>query len=357
MPEIIGPFKATKSNVPPLEAHVGHLRHLANPTAARELLRREFGFAAAAARNVSHLFCAHIEQSIHFYEQSKDTSIRIRPVLQYYSYLNLAVAAILAYKPTNWYRYRSHGVYDKTLSLQRLDLASTVLEVQQGTVPLFHSILSDVDLSSRTFRLGGLVAGIHMLSHELSYAFGKDTQRITVSDSIVEDSGVFYSQIIFNNYTNAIARPIAHQRLEDAMPLLTSDYVRDRGARNPLIYKSIASWASADVATAPHRKNCMKLINYGGHAIEESAFGVHCQYRWHGVSRSPLLPTLTSLLLFSFSLASLVRYRPALLNAVLDSPYQLLIDTFVQESDGTFIPALRNLLYRQEVSIGSQDLV
>lgn len=357
MPGIIGPFKATTSNVPPLEAHVGHLRHLANPIVARELLRREFGFAATAARNDSRLFCAHIEQSIHFHEQSKDTSIRIRPVLQYYSYLNLAVAAILAYRPANWNRYRRHGVYDKSPSLQRLDLASRVLKVQQGAVPLFHSILSDVDLSSRTFRLGALVAGIHMLSHELSYAFGKDIQSITVSDSIIEDTGVFYSQVSFNSRINEIKRPITHKRLEDAMPLLTSDYVRDRGARNPLIYKSIASWASADAATAPHRKNCMKLINYGGHKIEGSTFGVNCQYEWRGVSRSPLLPTLTSSLLFSFSLASLVRYRPALLNAALDSPYQLLIDTFVQESDGTFIPALRNLLYRQEVSIGPQDFV
>lgn len=357
MPEIVGPFKTTASNVPPLEAHVGHLRHLANPTAARELLRRKFGFAATTARNDSRLFCAHIAQSIHFYEQSKGTSIRIRPVLQYYSYLNLAVAAILAYKPANWNRYRQHGVYDKTHNLQRLDLASTVLEVHQGAVPLFHSILSDVDLSSRTFRLGAIVAGIHMLSHELSDAFGKDTQRVTVSDSIVEGSGVFYSQVSFKSYINQVERPITHKRLEDAMPLLTTGYVRDRGARNPVSYKSVASWASADAAIAPHRKNCMKLINYGGHMIEERPFGADYHYAWQGVSRLPLLPTLTSLLLFSFSLASLVRYRPALLNATLDSPYQLLIDTFVQESDGTFFPALRNLLYRQEVAIGPQAYV
>lgn len=355
MPEIVGPSKFITSNIPPLEAHVGHLRHLTNPITARDLLRQEFGFAATGARNDSRLFCAHIGQSIHFYEQSKGSSIRIRPVLQYYCYLNLAVAAILAYKPTSWHRYRSHGIYDKSHSLQRLDLASTMLEVNRGAVPLFHSILSDVDLTSRSFRLGGLVAGIHMLSHELGGVFGKTIQDIVVSDSIVEDSGVFRSQVSFRNHLNGIAQPTTHKRIESAMPLLSSDYVRNQGPHNPLVYKSIASWVSADAAAAPHRKNCMKLINYGGHSVGANIGGSSCQYTWRGVSRSPLLPTLTSLLLFSFSLASLVRYRPALLNAALDSPYQILIDTFVQESDGTFIPALRNMLYRQEVSIGPQD--
>lgn len=357
MPEIVGPSEFITTNVPPLEAHVSHLRYLANPTAARELLRREFGFTATAARDDSRLFCAQIEQSIQFYEQSKNTPIRIRPVLQYYCYLNLAVAAILAYRPANWNQYRSHGVEDKTHNLQRIDLSSKVVKVQKGAVPLFHSILSDVDLKSRTFRFGALVAGIHMLSHELGDQFGKDTQRIFVLDAIVEDAGVFYSQVSFDSLVRGVKCPIAHKRLEDAMPLLTSDYARNRRARNPIIYKSTASWASADAATAPHRISCMKLINYGGHMIEGSQFGTSSRYSWSGISRRPLLPTLTSLLLLSFSLASIVRYRPALLDVALDSPYQLLIHTFVQESDGTFIPALRNLLYRKEVSIGPQDFV
>ena len=355
MPEIVGPSLIIETNVSPLEAHLGHLRYLANPAAARDLLRCEFGFTAKDARDDSRLFCAQIEQSIHFYEQSKNASIRTRPVLQYYCYLNLAVAAILAYRPANWTQYRSHGVEDKTHGLQRIDLASKVLKVRKGAVPLFHSILSDVDLKSRTFRFGALVAGIQMLSSELGDQFGKPTQRIFVSDAIVEDAGRFYSQVSFNSYIRGAPNPIAYKRLEDAMPLLSSDYARDRAARNPIIYKSIASWTSADAASAPHRVSCMKLINYGGHSVKRGQMGVSSRYAWSGVSRLPLLPTLTSLLLLSFSLASIVRYRPALLNAALDSPYRLLIDTFVLESDAMFIPALRNLLYRQEVSIGPLD--
>ena len=209
MPEIVGPSAIIKSNVSPLEAHLGHIRYLANPTATRELLRREFGFTAKDARDESRLICAQIEQSIHFYEQSKGAPIRIRPVLQYYCYLNLAVAAILAYRPANWNQYRSHGVEDKTHGLQRIDLASKVLKVQRGVVPLFHSILSDVDLKSRTFRFGALVAGIHMLSVELSDQFGKTTQRVFVSDAIVEDAGQFFSQVSFNSYVRDKPNSIA----------------------------------------------------------------------------------------------------------------------------------------------------
>ncbi len=357
MPGIVGPFKTVTSNVAPLEAHIGHLRHLSNPTAARRLLQADFAFTPAAARKTARLFCAHIGQSLHFYEQGKDASIRIRPDLQYYSYLNLSVAAILAYQPANWDRYRQHGVQHKFHNVKQLDLASAVLKVSQGAVPLFHSILSDVDLNSRTFRFGEIAAGIGMLSYELSEAFGKKTQRISVSDSIVEDAGVFYSQVSFNSWINEALSPITYKRLEDAMPLLISDYVRVPGGRNPLVYKSIASWTSTDAASESHRRNCMKLVNYGGHFIEDNSLGRNRLYLWHGVSRLPLLPTLTSLLLLSFSLSSLVRYRPDLLNAALNSPHQLLIDTFVQESDGIFLPALRNLLYRQEISISSNEFM
>ena len=93
----------------------------------------------------------------------------------------------------------------------------------------------------------------------------------------------------------------------------------------------------------------MKVLNiYQTHTIV---------YSWRGVHRTPLLPTLSSILLLSFSLASIVRYRPILLEGIMASPTALLIDTFVGESDSVFIPAIRNLLYREEMAVGSTDFI
>ena len=101
---------------------------------------------------------------------------------------------------------------------------------------------------------------------------------------------------------------------------------------------------SEQQAWKTHKKNGIKLINFGGHIG-------HGSYAWQGVSRMPLLPTLTSTMLISFTLSSIVRYRPNLLDAAMNSPMSLLLDTFVNEADQVFLPTLRNLLYRQELTI------
>lgn len=357
MPEIIGPHKLVHSNVPPLEAHVGHLLHLTNAKVAGELLVGRFGFIAADARNAAKLFSAQVRQSIEFHNESLHASFRIRPVLQYYSYLNLAVAAILAYRPPNHNQYRQHGVSDKSHALKQLNLASEVVTISRGVVPLFHSIISDASLRNRTFQFRQLIAGIHMVASELTTEFSQTTTRIYVSDRIIDNAGTFSSHIEFTSSIGGQAQAVASKKLEEAMPLLRSSYLRSTASKNPLIYDSRQQWSSETQAVTTHNENCRKLINYGGHTIEQSPVNINCIYTWCGLTRVPLLPTLTSLLLFSFSLASLVRYRPALLDSALSSPIRLLLDTFVQESDAIFIPALRNMLYREEMYIGSAEFI
>jgi hypothetical protein len=101
----------------------------------------------------------------------------------------------------------------------------------------------------------------------------------------------------------------------------------------------------------------LKLVNYGGHGIEEGsplAFEVGCQYKWHGLARKPLIPTLTAALLLSFALASIARYRPEIARAVEETSLNVLLDTFVTEADAIVIPSMRNLLFREEMCVKSE---
>lgn len=354
MAEIIGPFRAVSSNIPPLDAHIAHLRHLTNTRIGRDRLRDRFQFSASDARETAKLISAHVGQSLEFHDQSRLVSTAIRPVLQYYCYLNLAVAAILSYRPTHFNQYRRHGVEDCTHALSSLDLSSHVVQVNRGAVPLFHSIISDVVLHKKKFRLGQLAAGFHMVSVELEVNFGKATQSILVADQLKEVSGVWYSEFSFESSKEG--QNISAERLEGAMPLLCSDYRREAIVSGRRIYQSISSWTTERAARLAHKANGLKLINFGGHVISYTNFdATSCAYMWCGVSRVALLPTLSSILLMAFSLASIARYRPVLLQQVMASPVQLLLDTFVQEADGVFIPALRNLLYREEIVIGRPE--
>lgn len=345
MPGIIGPIKSMRSSVPPLVAHLAHLRYLTNTKVAADILRDRFGQSASRVRESAPLIAAHVSQALEFHAASQHAPEKTRPVLQYYCYLNLAVAVILAYRPPNFGQYKRHGVRDATHKLKTLDLSSPVVTVNRGAVPLFHAILSDAPLAAKTFRLGHLAAGFHLLHNELSTNFGKRVQAIEVIDRLEETSGSFHS--VFDFRAMVGGSKISSRRLEEAMPLLQTAYSRQRKH----LYRSRTGWTSDARAMRSHKANGMKIVNFGGHVFGSQ----HFIYSWRGVYRVPLIPTLTSILLMAFSLASVARYRPALLQSAIGAPVYLLVDTFVQEADGVFVPAVRNLLYREEVAIGSFD--
>lgn len=358
MPSIIGEFQSVITSVPPLDAHAGHLRHLTNEKITKDLLSDVHGMTATQARQTAKTFSPHIRQALNFHNESKNSISSIRPVLQYYSYLNLAVAAILAYRPINFNQYRKHGVEDRTHSLSKLELSSEVLKIKRGAAPLFHSIFSDTSLYNKSFRFGQLASGFHMFSHELATRFKKKTHKYFVKDEVINVNGNWYSVYKFFEFDDEVQKKAPQKKIEDAMPLLTSDYDCNKTNAIQLEYISKQSWANEANANKAHRKNGIKFINYGGHGIQSDALNFPvCFYMWSGVSRIPLLPTLTSILLLSFSLASMVRYRPLLLDISMNSPIMLLIDTFVSEADSVFISSMRNLLYKEEVSVGYVDYI
>lgn len=359
MPNIIGKFSSARSTLPPLDAHVSHLKHLTNRRVARETLCDRHGFTDAQSSDSSKLIASYVSQAISFHADSRVASPTIRPVLQYYTYLNLSVAAILAFRPVNHEQHRRHGVEDNTHALKQLELGSNVVVVKRGAVPLFHSILSDVPLYNRKFRFGQLAAGFHMFAHEMANQFNKRFQTYVVTDEVCKTGSDWRSVFTFFGHdANDAQIPVKPRRLETAMPLLSSDYTCDTTAADRTIYTSVASWPTQEAAARIHRENGIKFINFGGHIVLNTLSGsAEPVYAWRGIQRIDLLPTLSSILLLSFSLASIVRYRPVLLDVARASPIALLIDTFTAEADSVFIPALRNLLYREEVAVGPFDFV
>jgi hypothetical protein len=274
-------------------------------------------------------------------------------MLQYYSYLNLAVATILAYRPAGFERYKTHGVSDLSGTLTTLTLRSPVVRVSpRGAIPLLHSILSDEPIANERFRVNELLAAVPMVSAELQALFALDTQHIVVSESLQKATdGLWASHVEFTADST-----LGRKRLERAMPSLRTRYRIAEQAPGVLHYISRNSWASDADANAAHRKLSLKLINFGGHSVtlDTRTLGrVHQSilYSWYAVPRKRLLPTLSACLLLSFGLSSICRYRASLVRSLDDSPLRVLIDTFVNESDAVVIPAFRNLLYREEYCI------
>lgn len=360
MPNIIGPFDVVISSMEPIEAHAAYLRHLSSVKVARRLIQEKFGFTSQDSRQTSTILSSHVGQALQFHEESLKARRSIRPMLQYYCYLNLAVAVVLAYRPPNFNQYRQHGVEDKSHALTTLDLRSVLVQVRRGAVPLFHSLMSGENIQGRKFRLNELAGCIPLVRYELEQLFDIYSQQIMVDEEILKDkrSGLFHSQIQLQclNSTGSKAS-LSRQSIGKAMPDLVQHYTLTKHQGHTLVYRSQQGWKVKSDALKKHKSTCMRLINYGGHYSQTGAPETfEQQYQWHGIARKGLLPTLSAALLLSFGLASISRYRPALARRIEGSEINVLLDVFVAEADAIVIPAMRNLLYREEVVITSMAI-
>src|SRR5262249_52401123 len=111
-------FASTRMD--PIAAHVAYLRHLVRPSVLEQLLRDRHGCTKGKSKALASDIAPFLDQALLFYDSSRNIPLRVRPVLQYYAYLNFAVATVLIYEPNGWQQYRKHGAEDLTKSLQRI---------------------------------------------------------------------------------------------------------------------------------------------------------------------------------------------------------------------------------------------
>lgn len=357
MPDIVGKFDVVYSTMEPLDAHITHLRHLARPSTAKLILSSRYKRSRKEANRDSILISGHIEQALEYYDLSRSSKYNIRPMLQYYSYLNLAVATILAYRPNNYQGYRKHGVEDLTYKLDNITLSSNLVQVRSSdAIPLFNSIISSKSIEKNIFRLNELVGGIPFLDYELLSAFKKKIINYEISERIIESSdGEWVSEVSFNLLKHQLSLVPNKKKIENSMPILKIEYKMVNQSKDSITYQSIKSWTKKVNAEEHHKNNCLKIINFGGHQISKTIPKLELKYFCYCLGRKEFLPTLTASLLLSFSFASLVRYRPILLKSLVNSRLNLLFDVFTNEIDGYLIPSFRNLLYREELFVRQTD--
>lgn len=353
MAGIVGKFQNITSTMNPLSAHVTHLRHLARPNTTQLILISRYNRSKLDAKKDSLLISAHISQALEFYDLSKKSDCNIRPMLQYYCFLNLAVAIIIAYQPTNYLSYRKHGVEDLTHKLNNINLSSFLVKIRSGAIPLFNSVISSKSIQNKKFRFNELIGAVPFLSYEINSAFKKQIIQYNLNEIIIEDPNHnWLSQISIKSSVGGVPANINRAKIEQTASILKIDYNLINQSQNSLTYQSKRTWTTKNVAEKNHKLNCFKIINFGGHLIGESLPGkFEIIYNWFCFERKELIPTLTASLLLSFSFASIVRYRPMLLKSLFNSRLNLLFDVFTNEIDGYLIPSFRNLLYRDEIFI------
>jgi hypothetical protein len=344
---IIGPRRFWESDVDPIATYVTHLRHLTKSVTAKLVLRDRFGFSDSAAAATGRIVAAYVGHALEFHAASISAPFSIKPILQYYCYLNLAVGVIETYRPANYQARGTHGVHDLTYRVGsgRITAATPLVRASSGVIPLFHDVIAADSLHGRTFSLNDLITSLPFLSTELEEAFAIYQHEFHITPSVVEqynpDGSVFRSKIVLKSArrprdTTDPSLPTTAQ-ISAAMPMLVVSYNLTHSTPSAHTYLSWTEWPDRSMCESAHRTVCRQLINFGGHHFRF--------YRWRFLPRRHLLPTATASLLFSFFLSSLYRYRARLAVRWQRSRLNILADTFVSESDAVLIPMFRNLLF------------
>ena len=363
----------------PLAGHVAHLRHLCKPRIVRDVLMSRHGFTKSDAGERQGLIATHIDQAISFHDSSQQVPFQIKPVLQYYAFLNFAVAVILCYRPNNWNAYRSHGAEDTTRQLKSIEFKKGVVKVGRGAIGLFHEVISSAPLPAGRLSLQTLLSSITMLGHELSHYMQIGRWVVTIEDELQlrpnGDKKEWFSSFHLKGHRQPsdFSGEVPWNQVEDAMPILKSDFkCVNGGIPDEREYLSVQTWSEGNRERALkfHNKHALCLVNFGGQSIQASNHRsrvgsgleismipyLHPVFMWNVVPRVPVLPTLTGALLTSFVLSSVARYRPNLLAKLEGSKLHVLLDVFTREVDGFLIPAMRNLLHREMVYLQACEL-
>jgi len=349
----------------PVSVHVAHIRHLAKPSALEHFLSDRHGLGQEICRKLARQVAPFLEQALEFHDASMAAPLRVRPVFQYYSYLNLAVALVLIYQPTGWQEFRKHGVEDITQNLRSISLSSPLIRARRGAVTLFHSIISTQQLPKGRITLRDLLVPIPMVASELEHAFGLRSLFLSVrGQALIEGEGP--SQAARSCFTFQLldsSKPVGApgkarfplKRIYDAMPDLKTQYRAQQRQGHSRTFQSVQKWTPGNKERADkfHNEMAFKFFNYGGQEGNPNR-GLH--FGWRVWPNSQLLPTLTAGILLSFALSSLARYRANILDRVEGSKIHLLFEIFANEADGFLIPAMRNLLYAETLYVHRAEL-
>lgn len=312
--------------------------------------------AKAEANATAKVITSHVAQALDFYDAGCSASHRVRPVLQYYCFLNLAVAAIYAYRPPNHLNVRRHGASDTTQSLRTLEPGSRVVETTRGAIPLLDAVVGGGAVGNRSFRVIDLLAAIPFTSIEVADALkvGVSTVHVEVIPQAETDGGPFWLSLKYSLGSSQEGsrrlQRVPRQALEAGFPELRTTYRIEEQTKSRVVYRTRRTWAQSADMRDWRRNNLLRLLNPGAEVFIPQRF----HYLLYTCSRVPILPCLTAAMLLSFVAASILRYRPSLADWIEDSRFNVIFDVFMRESDAWLLPAFRNLLFREQMFVGNQ---
>lgn len=340
----------------PLVSYLAQIRLLCSSQNLITILHEEHSMTKLAAQKLSKEVSPFLQQGLAFYDTAIKAPLSVKPVIQYYAYLNFASAIVRIYQPPNWQSLKSHGVEDLTRSKNKIGLNTDVVKIYNGVVPLFHALISDEPINGDKLSLKTIFSAIPMMSGELRQFFNQSIFAIDIDQSVQMVKNYYRSSITYK-ISPEMKTPLPVRKLFRAVPSLRTEYQLYQKTSELRQYISRKKWSQNNKMRAEqfHNRQVFKMINYGSTWVDPISHRVYLEWTFNPQTR--MLPVLTASLILSFALSSLSRYRAKLLTLSENTRLLSMFEVFINESDYFMIPAFRNLLYGDSLHINRKPWI
>jgi hypothetical protein len=305
-----------------------------------------------------------VEQAMDFCGAAQSANVvASRPLLFYYSFMNLAKAFCLSAGPRNTFAAATHGLRER-LRAPRRELLDAYLEAEQSTagrLSNFDELLravSGVGLTSRVnLRLPALlpqvVAGHRLWAdavgkrerfisvHSLDFMYTEQPRRVWLSLSIFADDltrlGVSHRRLLAESGLRDVFSEVRTTESVDGRRLLRFEQI------TPVPY-------------VDYPADCVHLVVAGIRMNLWTAVGSASPYRHYYLYLSPprerraRLPQLLSIYAIFFYLGSITRYRPHHFDKILASVYGPRVEEFITGQPNQFVYMMASEFVRREVT-------
>jgi YaaC-like Protein len=307
-------------------------------------------------RKTAQAFCAQAEDffktSFHAHE------LYAKPLLLYYSMLNLAKAFVLTTNNGTADYRPQHGLRENATARQ--SAGAVITATLSGSRPSafndFLYAISGVRLrGNRQYRLGNVLPQV-LTGHRVWCAAANAAERFVGIDNLQFKTEPDNRSI----WVQVLIRADDVKRLNLSYMELLRRTRLDRGWRVARPHHDESNYICIE-RQAPHRythrpsDNLMDVVTELRRALWTSVllvppYAKYYLYLSPPAERSQVLPQLLSIYLIMFFLSSITRYRPHHFESLQNGPYGAQIEGFLNEAPSQFLYLLASEFLRQEVS-------
>lgn len=356
------PDSSWESTVGDPEAVVwSSIRHYCSQRAAEFYLHRTYGIARKKLRgDVAWNVGLYIRQAFEFYEAAARAKPNTAPLIYYYSFLNMAKALCEIHNPRLNLKPEcySHGLAWRPHPRRVVNFAKESVKVRgRGVWHLLWETLMQKPCpatDATKLRVSSLFSFCQEISAEYRSIFGDPRSLLYLDElSICRDRKLHLVWLRFS-----VGRPRLKEcgctgpRIIEQIKTTRSTYVEVAAGSEGFRAFESATPGQLTSGQVPHSvlHEDLAKLNLFTHFSEDSEI----RYAIPLQARLPLpMPQIIVSYTILFWLASLVRYDPHSVDALMNSEYWILIDGFMTQSRIWLLELFRWALYQKEITLRS----